>query len=107
MQSLPAPLLHETPLRGLRGRLKYGNCPEKLKKRAPDKRNAAKGRLLMGKLSLQFNISAAQAHRAYDAPYDNGVVETLHGVPVSDPFRPLETLDAPETAAWAARENAA
>lgn len=58
-------------------------------------------------LSLQFNISASQARRAFDAPYDNNVVEELHGVKVSDPFRPLENLDAPETKAWAARADAA
>jgi prolyl oligopeptidase len=59
----------------------------------------------MDNLSLQFNISAAQAQRAHDAPFDNNQVDTLHGIPVSDPFRPLEKLDAPETAAWVAREN--
>lgn len=58
-------------------------------------------------LSLKFNISAAQVRRAHDAPFDNSVVDTLHGVDVSDPFRPLETFDSPETAAWVDRENKA
>ena len=42
--------------------------------------------------------------RALNPPNDN-TEEVLHGVPVKDPFRPLEKLDAPETSAWAAREN--
>ncbi len=54
---------------------------------------------------MKFEITPKQQHRALDAPVDNSVVEMLHGRPVSDPFRPLENLDAPETAAWAQREN--
>ena len=34
------------------------------------------------------------------------VVERYHGVPVSDPFRSLETADEPTTSAWVAAENA-
>jgi prolyl oligopeptidase len=34
-------------------------------------------------------------------------VEQLHGVPVADPYRWLEELDAPETADWIAAQNAA
>jgi prolyl oligopeptidase PreP (S9A serine peptidase family) len=34
------------------------------------------------------------------------LVETLHGVPVADPFRPLEQADDPATAAWVDAENA-
>jgi prolyl oligopeptidase len=34
------------------------------------------------------------------------LVEHLHGVPVSDPFRSLETADGPETQAWVGEENA-
>lgn len=52
-----------------------------------------------------FEITPRQAARAHDAPHDNNVVESLHGVKVSDPFRPLENLDAPETAAWIAKQN--
>src|SRR5712671_1330524 len=33
------------------------------------------------------------------------IVEQLHGVPVSDPFRPLERADDPETIAWVEAEN--
>ena len=36
----------------------------------------------------------------------DNTVENLHGRMVSDPFRPLENLDAPETAAWLAKQNA-
>lgn len=55
--------------------------------------------------SLQFSVSAKEQKRALDAPMDN-TVENLHGRMVSDPFRPLENLDAPETAAWLAKQNA-
>jgi prolyl oligopeptidase len=54
---------------------------------------------------LNFSISPKQQARANDAPVDNGVVENLHGIQVADPFRPLEDLDAPATAAWVGREN--
>lgn len=54
---------------------------------------------------LNFTITPEEQARANNAPVDNSVVEVLHGVKVADPFRPLEDLDAPETAAWAAREN--
>lgn len=54
---------------------------------------------------LQFTVSKKQAARAHDAPYDNSIVEEHHGVKVSDPFRPLEDLDAPETAAWTVKQK--
>src|SRR3954453_10754497 len=34
------------------------------------------------------------------------LIETLHGVPVADPFRRLESDDDPETIAWVAAQNA-
>src|SRR5689334_8860665 len=55
--------------------------------------------------SLQFTVSKEQQVRALNPPTDNAVVEELHGQKVSDPFRLLEKLDAPETAAWLARQN--
>ncbi|TAL27870.1 MAG: S9 family peptidase [Alphaproteobacteria bacterium] len=55
--------------------------------------------------ALEFKVSDKERHNALYPPTDNKVVEDLHGVKVSDPFRPLENLDAPETAAWVAREN--
>ncbi|MDE1152364.1 MAG: prolyl oligopeptidase family serine peptidase [Micavibrio sp.] len=67
-------------------------------KAPPANDNAAESR-------LKFEVTHKQQHRALDAPLDNAVVDILHGVPVSDPFRPLENLDAPETAAWAERQN--
>ncbi|MBY0449694.1 MAG: prolyl oligopeptidase family serine peptidase [Cyanobacteria bacterium] len=39
------------------------------------------------------------------APRDASIIETLHGTRVSDPFRPLENLDAPETVAWWKAQN--
>lgn len=56
---------------------------------------------------MNFSITPDEQARAMNAPVDNTVVETMHGVKVADPFRPLEDLDAPATAAWAARENKA
>lgn len=40
------------------------------------------------------------------APPRSDLVETLHGVAVADPFRPLEDLDAPATLVWATAQNA-
>lgn len=39
------------------------------------------------------------------APQDPTLIETLHGRPVADPFRPLEHLDAPEVQRWVAAQN--
>lgn len=55
--------------------------------------------------SLRFKIGNDQKARALNPPTDNTVVENLHGYSVSDPFRPLENLDAPETATWLAQQN--
>ena len=55
--------------------------------------------------SLFFEISPEQNARAGDPPLDNSVIETLHGVPVSDPYRPLEKMDTPETAKWLEGQN--
>lgn len=55
---------------------------------------------------MQFTVSAEERARAGDPPVDNNLVEIKHGVPVSDPFRPLEDLDAPETAVWVGKQNA-
>lgn len=56
--------------------------------------------------SLQFTVTPAQHKRAGEPPMDNSVVEIKHGIPVSDPFRPLEDLDAPATATWVGKQNA-
>lgn len=42
---------------------------------------------------------------AYPTPPRVDLVETLHGVPIADPFRRLEAADDPETAAWVDAEN--
>ena len=54
---------------------------------------------------LQYVITEEQQKKALNPPIDNAVVDDLHGYKVSDPFRPLEKLDAPETAAWVDAEN--
>jgi len=55
---------------------------------------------------LQYTISDAKRAKALNPPMDNTVVDTIHGYKVSDPFRPLENLDAPATAAWVDAQNA-
>jgi hypothetical protein len=55
---------------------------------------------------LEYTLSPAQLAKALNPPSDNSVVETIHGHKVSDPLRPLEKLDAPETAAWVDAKNA-
>ena len=50
------------------------------------------------------NLSEEALHRALNPPH-NDTEEVLHGVTVKDPFRPLEQLDDPETAAWVQRQN--
>ncbi|HRJ67238.1 MAG TPA: hypothetical protein PLW48_08890, partial [Alphaproteobacteria bacterium] len=55
---------------------------------------------------MQFTVTPEQQFRAGEPPVDNSLVEIKHGVPVSDPFRPLEDLDAPATATWVGKQNA-
>jgi prolyl oligopeptidase len=42
----------------------------------------------------------------YPPPPRTDIVDTLHGVDVADPFRPLEAADSPDTAAWVEAQNA-
>ncbi|MEZ0225189.1 MAG: prolyl oligopeptidase family protein [Alphaproteobacteria bacterium] len=55
---------------------------------------------------LQYTLTEEQRAKALNPPVDNTVVETLHGYKVSDPLRPLEQLDAPETGVWVDAKNA-
>lgn len=55
---------------------------------------------------LQFTVSPEEQKKALNPPTDNTVVEDYHGYKVSDPFRPLEDLDANETAEWVKKQNA-
>lgn len=54
---------------------------------------------------LHFKVTEAQKARALQPPTDNKVIDDLHGDKISDPFRPLENLDAPETTSWLERQN--
>ncbi len=56
-------------------------------------------------IHLEYKLTPEQIKRTLDAPNDN-TMEILHGVKVSDPFRPLEKIDAPETAAWVQKQQA-
>ena len=55
--------------------------------------------------NYSFTVSPEELARAKNPPVDNAVVELHHGIAVSDPFRPLEDLDAPETAQWVDKQN--
>jgi len=58
-----------------------------------------------GAPDFRFTVSPDELARAKNPPVDNNVVEVHHGIAVSDPFRPLEDLDAPETAVWVDKQN--
>jgi prolyl oligopeptidase len=49
--------------------------------------------------------AAAQPAWNYPAAPRDDTVDDYHGAKVSDPYRPLEALDAPATQAWVAAEN--
>src|SRR5512143_3662778 len=49
-------------------------------------------------------VARAQA-LAYPAPHRDGVVDTLFGTPIADPFRWLEQLDGPATVEWVALQR--
>ena len=50
--------------------------------------------------------TTSQARLIYPPAPRQDDTETLHGVPVADPYRWLEDLDAPQTRAWIEAENA-
>ncbi len=56
-------------------------------------------------LALGTTLSATAQHLTYPPTAKGDVVETLHGVKIADPYRWLEDLDSPETAAWVEAEN--
>jgi prolyl oligopeptidase len=49
-------------------------------------------------------LRPAKLARALNPPHDT-TTDTLHGSIVTDPFRPLEQIDAPGTLEWVARQN--
>ncbi len=54
---------------------------------------------------LVYTISDEKKQKALNPPIDNNVIDEKHGYKISDPFRPLENLDAPETSAWVDAQN--
>jgi prolyl oligopeptidase len=62
---------------------------------------------LAGKPDSRFeiNLSFEDRYSAGNPPMDNDIVDTFHGVRVSDPFRPLENLDSYATNAWVNKQN--
>lgn len=68
-------------------------------------------RRLLSFVALPLALAAAPMTTAaqsvgYPPTRRADVVDTLHGTPVADPYRWLEELDSPETAAWIDRQNA-
>lgn len=70
------------------------------------------GRLLGVSLTIACIAAAVYAQPAkqarkisYPPTVKGDVIETLHGVSIADPYRWLEDLDSPETAAWVAAQN--
>src|SRR5262249_45218164 len=58
-------------------------------------------------LAIASMISAAEPTRMqYPATPRKPVVEKLHGVEITDPYRWLEETDAPEVRAWVQQQNA-
>lgn len=51
------------------------------------------------------NVSFGASKELSPAPKDPSIVENLHGQEVSDPYRTLENLDAPETINWWKAQN--
>ena len=62
-------------------------------------RSSIAGLLLAAFLSSPLASAAASAP-AYPAPPVDGTVDTYYGTAVPDPYRPLESIDAPATRAW-------
>jgi prolyl oligopeptidase len=55
--------------------------------------------------SAGATLHAGASRLAYPASHRGAVVETLHGVPVADPYRWLEASNRDETRAWIASQN--
>lgn len=55
---------------------------------------------------LAVTVRAARPVAPYPPAPRSAQTDTYFGTVVADPFRPLEAIDAPQTKAWIARENA-
>jgi prolyl oligopeptidase len=62
--------------------------------------------ILLALLAGCAGVADAPPRLVYPAAPTADVVDILHGVPVADPYRPLEDVDAPGTKSWVEAENA-
>jgi prolyl oligopeptidase len=60
----------------------------------------------IGGFALAACVALAGAATAYPVPPTDGTADTYYGVSVHDPYRPLESIDAPATRAWVEAEAA-
>lgn len=65
----------------------------------------SKSKALVVVLALAALPVTAQTRPQYPESRRLDLVETLHGVPVADPYRWLEDVDSAETAAWVEAQN--
>ena len=78
-----------------------------MKMQGPDSRPIRRWILSLSALLPLVSASAARAQAIpYPATRRSAVVDTLHGVSVSDPYRWLEALASEETRDWIAGQNA-
>jgi prolyl oligopeptidase len=61
---------------------------------------------LLGLLGWIAMLSASDRHWSYPPTRMDNVVETLHGIKVTDPYRWLEDAENPEVKEWVAKQNA-
>lgn len=71
----------------------------------PQQYRTVRTRRLAALILLAWPMALAGQSPTYPATRRGDVVDTLHGTQVADPYRWLESLNAPETAEWIAAQN--
>src|SRR5262249_4237233 len=70
------------------------------------RRTAVRRRLVRSLAFAPLPPAAEPAGMLYPATPRKQVIEKIHGVEITDPYRWLEATDAPEVRAWVERQNA-